>query len=73
MALPIWAYLQEEIADNGVVATPSGLGDPRWPTVKEVFAALANGLRIKVALPEDGDYESWPAGEYCKRNVSQWS
>lgn len=63
IALPIWAYLQEEIADNGVVATQSGLGDPRWPIVKEVFDALVNGLRGKVAFPEDREYESWPKGK----------
>ncbi|KAK9900916.1 ARM repeat-containing protein [Cystobasidium minutum MCA 4210] len=60
IGLPIWAYLQEEIADNGVVATQSGLGDPRWPIVKDVFDALSNGLRGKVAFPEDREYDSWP-------------
>lgn len=71
IGLPIWAYLQEEIADNGVVATQSGLGDSRWPIVKEVFDALVDGLRRKVALPEDGEYASWPAGEArtCMRRV----
>lgn len=63
IALPIWAYLQEEIADNGVVATQSGLGDPRWPIVKEVFDALVTGLKTKMTFPEDGEYNSWPEGK----------
>jgi len=63
LGLPIWAYIQEEIADNGVVATTSGLGDPRWPIVKEVFDALVNGLRLKVAYPGEREYKSWPKGE----------
>lgn len=62
MGLPIWAYLQEEIADNGVVATSSGLGDPRWPIVKEVFDALVSGLKVKVTFPEDREFQTWPAG-----------
>lgn len=62
MGLPIWSYLQEEIADNGVVATSSGHGDPRWPIVKEVFDALVSGLKVKVTFPEDREFQSWPAG-----------
>lgn len=62
LGLPIWAYLQEEIADNGIVATKSGLGDPRWPVVKEVFDALVRGLRTKLTLPSSEDFTKWPKG-----------
>ena len=63
LGLPIWAYLQEEISDNGIVATESGFGDPRWATVREVFEALVTGLIVKATYPPDDDYRSWPKGE----------
>lgn len=62
LGLPIWAYIQEEIADNGIIATESGFGDPRWPTVKDVFEALCTGLLRKVEYPPESEYSSWPKG-----------
>lgn len=62
LGLPIWSYLQEEIADNGIVASQSGFGDPRWTTVKDVFEALVTGLRGKIQFPPDDEYRSWPKG-----------
>ena len=63
LGLPVWAYLQEEVTDNGIVATESGFGDPRWATVKQVFEALVDGLCRKVELPSDEEYQAWPKGE----------
>jgi hypothetical protein len=62
LGLPIWAYVQEEVSDNGIVATESGFGDPRWTTVREVFEALVGGLRVKVEYPPDAEYQAWPKG-----------
>lgn len=63
LGLPIWAYLQEEISDNGIVATESGFGDPRWRTVRDVFETLVTGLIVKVTYPPADEYRSWPKGE----------
>lgn len=62
IALPIWSYVQEEISDNGIIATESGFGDPRWAVVKDVFEALVQGLRAKVEYPADTDFAIWPTG-----------
>lgn len=62
LGLPIWAYLQEEITDNGIVATQSGFGDPRWATVKEVFDTLVEGLCRKATLPSRAEFITWPKG-----------
>lgn len=62
LGLPIWSYVQEEISDNGIVATASGFGDARWATVKEVFEALVRGLQVKAQYPEDDEFVTWPKG-----------
>lgn len=64
VGLPIWSYLQEEISDNGIVATQSGFGDPRWPVVKDVFGALVDGLLRKIELPPADELRSWPKGKF---------
>lgn len=62
LALPIWTYLSEEILDNGIIASESGLGDPRWSTAKYAFEVLVTGLRRKVERPPDPVYSGWPKG-----------
>lgn len=71
LGLPIWAYVQEEVSDNGIVATQSGFGDPRWSTVKDVFEALVLGLKTKVQYPTDDEFSTWPKGvQSCQLNES---
>ena len=63
LALPIWSYLQEEISDNGIVASKSGYGDPRWPVIEEVFNAVVTGLRQKIEFAPPAVHAATPKGE----------
>ena len=69
-----WMYLQELGAEDGFMPGPGDGREGRpgreaeWTVYRDIFAALADGLRSRATRPREDEFFGWPKGEFLRQN-----